>query len=43
MAEKTGKTQNQKSQQIQLDKQSATYLVNILIECFDLEIDLKVK
>ncbi|MGX3044777.1 hypothetical protein [Helicobacter sp. T3_23-1056] len=34
---------NQKSQQIQLDKQSATYLVNILIEFFDLEIDLKVK
>ena len=34
---------NQKSQQIQLDKRSTTYLINILIEYFDLEIDLKVK
>lgn len=34
---------NQKSQSIQFNKESATYFVNILIECFDLEINLKVK
>lgn len=38
---KTRKNPDKKSQQTQFDKECATYIVNILIEWFDLEIDPK--